>query len=138
MTSPDQKPVKRSVTKSGRVQQTVVYERERPPAHDSLGERDAELWIASVLLFGLGDLVTTGAGIAITGVSESNHLVASLIGAHGFESFVVAKVFAILAFYGLSMVIPRPHSVGVPMALSVLGLAVTSWNAVVVTSVLLF
>lgn len=129
--------VRRCVTKPPRVPRSDVSVRDSVPRFESLDEQDAKLWVASVALFGLGDLVTTGVGLSVAGVAETNHAVATLVGSHGFGTFVALKGLVLLAFYGVSTRLPSSHAVGVPMALTTLGLAVTLWNCLVVAVALL-
>lgn len=90
------------------------------------------LWSSAVLLFVVGDLLTTGLGFA-AGAIEANPLPrmvltqfdsVSMVGA-----FMVLWKGSVVAFFGyLYVVTPRPHRLGIPIGLTVLGLAVVVWN----------
>jgi len=95
-----------------------------------------ELWLAAVALFGVGDLATTGAGLAL-GASELNPLPNLVIQRHGFASIVVLKAASLGGCRALWRLVPRPHRLGVPLGLSVVGATVTAWNLFVVVVALL-
>ncbi|MBX0297864.1 DUF5658 family protein [Haloarcula nitratireducens] len=88
----------------------------------------ASVWALAIVLFGLGDILTTGIGLRIGGVVETNPIPRlffhhSVLGAMG-----ALKLAAFGGFYVLWKLVPRPHSLGVPLGLAILGGIVTSWN----------
>lgn len=93
--------------------------------------RRERVWIAAVLLFGVGDVVTTSVGLATGGVAEIGPATAPLIAAYGLGAMLAVKLLAFGVFFLLWRVVPRPHCAGVPVGLALLGLAVTAWNLVV-------
>ena len=95
------------------------------------------LWFLAVGFFGIGDLVTTAIGLRLDGIIEAGPLVGPLIGQYGIGSLFVLKLLALTVSYGIWQLVPAPHRVGVPLGLAVLGMVVTGWNAVVVSTVLL-
>lgn len=100
------------------------------PAHDLSGLRE-ELWGLTLLFFCVGDLVTTQVGLSMQGVVEAGPVVAPVLRAYGFAAMLGLKGATLGLFYGLSRLLPEPHSLGVPLGLSLLGLFVTGWNLVV-------
>mgnify|MGYP006275828315 FL=1 len=94
------------------------------------------LWLLAVGFFGVGDLVTTAVGLRLSGVVEAGPLVGPLIDRYGVGSLFVLKSLALAGSYGVWRVVPAPHRIGVPLGLAVLGVAVTGWNTVIVSTVL--
>lgn len=86
------------------------------------------VWMFAVLLFGVGDLVTTlfliHSGVAV----ESHPLAAMVFDQVGVWIAVPWKVVAIALFYGLYTVVPGRIAIGVPIGLALLGGCVTIWN----------
>jgi hypothetical protein len=97
---------------------------------DKLDTLEGWLWLIAVLFFGVGDVVTTGIGLDLTGVSEIGPL-RSVILRHGVFAIVGLKLVTFAACYVLWRVVPRPHAVGVPLGLALLGVPVTGWNVAV-------
>ncbi|MBX0297629.1 DUF5658 family protein [Haloarcula nitratireducens] len=92
----------------------------------------ASIWALAILLFGVGDLITTGVGLRVGGVVETNPIPRlffqySVLGAMG-----ALKIAAFGGFYVCWRLVPRPYSMGIPLGLAVLGGVVTSWNLRVV------
>jgi hypothetical protein len=96
------------------------------------------LWVVAIAFYGVGDLVTTAIGLRISGIVEAGPLVGPLVDRYGVVSLFVLKLGTLAASYGIWQLIPTPHRTGVPLGLAVLGVAVTGWNIVVVSTVLLF
>ena len=87
------------------------------------------LWVIAVLSFGVGDVVTTGIGLGVPGVTEVGPVVASYVGWHPFAAIVGVKLVVFGGALLLWMSVPRPHRVGVPLGLFLVGTVVTVWNA---------
>jgi hypothetical protein len=94
------------------------------------------LWVVAVAFFGIGDLVTTAIGLQINGVVEAGPVVASVIELYGIGGILLVKLLTIGGSYGVWRAISGPHRVGVPLGLAVLGVVVTSWNTVIVSTAL--
>jgi len=103
------------------------------PTLDLPRPSDRDLWIASLLFFGIGDLLTTGIGLELLGVAEGNHLIAALVERHGFAALALVKLLVLGGCYALWRWLPRAHRSGVPLGLATLGVLVTGWNTVVLT-----
>lgn len=90
-------------------------------------DRDAQLWLAAVLLFGVGDLATTiyflSAGLNV----EGNPLAVAVL-QHGYLWLVVWKVGVFAGFWLLYRHAPREIRIGVPLGLTLLGAVITAWN----------
>lgn len=98
----------------------------RPVEHSAtLHER---YWVAAILLFGVGDVVTTSVGLGIGGLSEIGPFTAPLLQQYGLGAMVGLKLAAFGGFYLLWRTVPRPHCAGVPLGLALLGASVTAWN----------
>ncbi|MBX0297860.1 hypothetical protein [Haloarcula nitratireducens] len=102
---------------------------QRPCALESSA---AHMWILALLLFGLGDIVTTALGLHVAGVVET-HPIAQVFFQYSVLGTMGALKLAVFGgFYGIWKLVPRPHSLGIPLGLAVLGGIVTSWNLRVV------
>lgn len=86
------------------------------------------LWGLAILFFGLGDVVSTVIGLNGGQLAEVGPLVAPIIEEYGFGALVGLKLGTFIICYGLWRLTPRPHRVGVPLGLAVLGILVTAWN----------
>ena len=113
-----------------------MYERAASSAAP-LGDSQAVLWVAGVLFFGVGDLLTTVVGLQVGGVTERNVVPALLIGQYGLAGMIGLKLFAFGGCYALWRVVGRPHRLGVPLGLALLGVVVTFWNLRVLLAVML-
>ena len=86
------------------------------------------LWASATLTFGVGDLVTTLVGIALLGAVEANPLPAAIINEVGLWILVPLKALSLLAFAALYLTAPREWRVGVPIALTLVGLLILANN----------
>lgn len=89
------------------------------------------LWVAAIVFFGIGDLVTTIIGLKVGNVAEVGPVVAPLIDLYGLGILGFLKLGAIGVCYVLWRWIPDPYAVGTPLGLAVLGLLVTGWNILI-------
>jgi hypothetical protein len=99
-----------------------------------IGGNHRILWVAAVLLYGVGDTATTFWGLSIGGVAEAGAVAGPLIGAHGPFALVGIKLIVFLAFSLVWQLLRTPGRVAVPFALAVVGGVVTAWNLVVIAS----
>lgn len=97
----------------------------------------SQIWLLAVLFFGVGDVVTTGLGIGMLGVTEAGPVTAPLVRQYGLGVLPVLKVAVFGAGYLLWKTVPRPHCVGVPLGLTVVGISATGWNLHVLVVALL-
>lgn len=101
----------------------------RPVSFSTPGE--PRLWLLAVVLFGVGDLVTTSAGLGV-GAAEVNPLARFLIARHGLGAMVALKLLSLGCCLGLWSIAPRPYRLGIPLGLAILGGLVNAWNVLVV------
>jgi hypothetical protein len=92
----------------------------------------ARLWALAFLFFCVGDVATTQVGLSIHGVVEAGPVVAPVLREYGMAAMVGLKAATVGLFYGLAAVLPEPHSIGVPLGLTLVGVSVTGWNLVVI------
>lgn len=85
-------------------------------------------WVAAVLLFGFGDVVTTVVGIELLGAVEGNALPAAALETWGIWVLVPFKLGALGAFALVYHYSPRLYRTGIPIGLAVLGAGVVGWN----------
>lgn len=91
-------------------------------------------WVGAVAFFVGGDLATTFVGLRLPTVVEAGPVTTWLITGYGVGLIVPVKLGVVAGLYGLSRVVPRPHSVGVPLGLCALGVVVTVWNSAVIAA----
>jgi hypothetical protein len=100
-----------------------------------LGEWSDHLWVAAVLLYGVGDTGATLWGLSTSGVAEGGPIAGPLLHAYGPLGLVGLKVVVFGGFYLVWRFVRTPGKVAVPLALAVAGGAVTAWNLVVIGTV---
>lgn len=97
-----------------------------------LGDNERLLWVAAIVLYGVGDAITTGIGLSATGATEIGPVVAPLVDRHGPATLVGVKAAIFALFYVAWRALWTPARVAVPLALTVVGGAVTAWNAAMI------
>lgn len=95
------------------------------------------LWIVAVGFYGIGDLVTTAIGLRVSGVVEASPVVGPLLDLFGVGTLFVLKGVTLTASYAVWHLVPDPHRTGVPLGLAVVGVTVTGWNIVILSTALL-
>lgn len=101
---------------------------------ETIADRTAALWVAAVLLYGVGDTATTVWGLSAGGVAEAGPVAAPLVAAHGAPVLVGLKVAVFGVFLGAFRALRTPGRSAVPLALVVVGAAVTLWNLFVIAN----
>jgi hypothetical protein len=96
-----------------------------------VGGNAREIWIAAVLLYGIGDTATTFWGLSVGGVAEAGPVAKPFIQSYGRYVLVVVKVF-----YLVWRLLRTPGRVAVPFALALVGGVTTLWNAIVILAAL--
>ena len=99
-----------------------------------LVDRERTLWLIAVLTYGVGDTTTTIWGLSVVGVAETGPIVAPLVDAYGLVGLLAAKVGSLCGFAAIWWVLWSPPRSAVPLALSVVGIAVTGWNLVTIVA----
>lgn len=95
------------------------------------------LWLIACFFFGVGDVVTTGVGVGIVGVAESNPFITTLLQQYGFSALGALKLGTLGGCYFVWRHLSRPHCVGIPLGLAVVGVSVTAWNLHIVIAALI-
>lgn len=90
------------------------------------------VWLLAIVTFGLGDILTTIAGLHMSIIVEASPVAAQIIGANGLGFIYVVKLSTFVIFYLLWKFSPDPHRIGIPLGLSLLGVVVTTWNLSVI------
>lgn len=101
-----------------------------------LGGNDRQVWIAAIVLYGIGDTVTTLCGISIGGITEAGPIAGPLIEEYGRSGLIGVKAIVFPAFYVVWRLLKTPGRVAVPLALVLVGGIVTAWNLLVIASML--
>lgn len=96
----------------------------------------AAWWAAAVLLFGVGDVVTTVVGVETGRAAEASPVVAWLLEQYGPAVMVPLKLFTFGVFYLGWRLFPSPYRLGFPLGLTVVGALATGWNLVVLSGTL--
>lgn len=94
-------------------------------------ERQTLLWGAAVLFYGVGDAVTTVAGLRADAAAEAGPLALFALAGGGVAGFLLAKLLFIGVCFALWRAVRTPGRVAVPLALAVAGVLVTAWNLTV-------
>lgn len=97
------------------------------------------LWSVSIVLWVVGDALTTIVGLQL-GAVERSPLAAIAIGEFGLLSILLLKLLALGLFGILYLSVRRRKevwSIGIPVGLALLGAAVTAHNSVTLARVLL-
>jgi hypothetical protein len=87
---------------------------------------DAGLWVLAVLVFGVGDVITTTVGIRYFGLKETNPIVVRLVGPYprihetlAFKGAVLG--LAVLVDIAIGAVVGFPASILVPLVILAVG-----------------
>lgn len=106
-----------------------------PSAVGTLADhRHGLCWAAALLAFGLGDILTTGAGLSM-GLVEANPVAGGLLATHGIAGVVGLKA-AMFAFAGgVYAALSSPKRLGIPAGLALVGVSVTAWNGLMLAVV---
>lgn len=99
-----------------------------------LASRQQLVWAAALLLYGVGDTVTTFWGLTTGGIAEAGPVAAPLMESYGRYALLAVKAATFAAFYLLWRLVRTPGRMAVPLALATVGALVTAWNIVVVAS----
>lgn len=102
-------------------------------AFEAVAERQHLLWILAVLLYGIGDTVTTLWGLSTGGVAEAGPVVAPFVESHGRWALAAVKLVVFAGFYLVWRLLRSPGRAAVPAALALVGGVVSAWNLVVIT-----
>ena len=101
---------------------------------EQLAARERLLWVAAVLLYGVGDTVTTAVGLRTQGAREIGPIAGPVLEAAGIVGLVGLKGGFVAACVGLWYLANTPGRVAIPLALSVAGGGVTLWNLTVLAT----
>jgi len=101
-----------------------------------VGGNERRIWIAAILLYGIGDTVTTFWGLSTGGISEAGPIAKPLVDAYGHSALVLIKAIAFPLFYVVWRLLRTPGRIAVPFALAFVGMVVTIWNLLVIASAL--
>lgn len=93
---------------------------------------EQQWWLLAVLLYGVGDYVTTVLAVRRRDVVEANPAVVALLSEQPSPlGFAVLKCGALLVcFLGFLSISTSPIAIGVPIGIAVLGAVVTASNTV--------
>lgn len=97
-----------------------------------LNTNQLTLWVGALLLYGLGDLVTTTVGLSQQGIAEIGPVAGPVVDAYGTTGLVGLKSATLLGSYAAWRLVSGPHRIGIPLGLVVVGTAVTGWNTAMI------
>jgi hypothetical protein len=92
------------------------------------------LWVVAFLFYGLGDAVTTLLGLRGDGASEAGPVALYALEHGGTPGFLAVKFAFIGVCFLAWYLVDTPGRVAIPLALAVVGVAVTAWNLVVLAT----
>lgn len=101
-----------------------------------IATRERLVWVSAIVLYGVGDTVTTFWGLSIGGVAEAGPIAGPAVEAYGRGALLGIKVVTFALFSLAWRMLWTPGRVAVPLALAVVGGVVTVWNLLVVASAL--
>lgn len=90
------------------------------------------LWSLAIVFFVVGDLLTTGIGLASGQIAEVGPIGAPVVNHYGFVGMVALKLVVVGLSYLAWRWISDPERIGIPLGLLFVGTLVTGWNALVV------
>lgn len=96
---------------------------------------DQHLWLAALVTFGAGDVITTGYGLQLQGVEEEQPASEAVLDATGTEGMVAVKAAVFLAAYLAYHNVPSEYRAGIPLGLALLGVLVVTNNSAVIAQV---
>ena len=101
-----------------------------------LADIERPLWVAAVLLYGIGDTATTFLGLSTGGAAEAGPVAGPFIHAYGPVALLGIKAVVFVLFYVAWQGLRTPGRTAVPLALAVVGGLVTTWNLLVLSGTL--
>lgn len=96
-----------------------------------LSAAETPLWLAAVVLYGVGDFVTSSVGIGTGRAAEAGPVAVGLVDHYGLVGLLALKVGTFALAYAVWRLARASDRVAVPLALVVVGAAVTLWNLLV-------
>lgn len=120
------------ITDEGMAEDLLETVRSGRPAGGHLRDTHSQLWLVTLLFFCVGDLVTTHAGLSLPGIVEAGPVVGPVLREYGLVAMLGLKGATVVLCYGLYRAVPEPQSLGVPLGMAALGVAVTGWNLVII------
>jgi hypothetical protein len=97
-----------------------------------LGDVRGTLWGLAFLFFCVGDVATTHVGLSMQGIVEAGPIVGPVLREYGLAAMLGLKGATVGLFYGAARPLPAPHSLGIPLGLTIVGVLVTAWNLIVI------
>jgi hypothetical protein len=101
-----------------------------------LDGKDRQIWIAAIVLYGIGDTVTTFWGLSAGGIAEAGPIAGPLIEEYGRSALIGVKGVVFPSFYIVWRLLRTPGRIAVPFALAFVGGVVTVWNLLVIANIL--
>lgn len=86
------------------------------------------LWTAAILLYGVGDTVTTLWGLSTSGVAEAGPVASPVIESYGRYGLVALKLVVVSTFYLAWRGVDSIGRAAIPLALATVGGVVSVWN----------
>lgn len=97
-------------------------------------ENQSVLWVLAVVLYGIGDTITTLVGLQSDGATEGGPVALYVLGQGGIPGFLLLKIGFIGVCVLIWWLVRTPGRVAIPLALVVVGAVVTGWNLIVLLS----
>lgn len=98
---------------------------------DALRHRQRVLWVLAVCFYGVGDGVTTVAGLRATHAAEVGPLALHALSIGAVPGIALLKTGLLGVAFLAWTAVESPGRVAIPLSLAVVGVAVTCWNLLV-------
>jgi len=99
--------------------------------------RDKAVWIAVLIFFVVGDILTTYIGLSLPFIGEASPIAGPLYYSYGFLPLILLKVGFTGGMYLLWRQIDSLSRMGIPLGLALVGLFATVWNSIQIGMVLM-
>jgi hypothetical protein len=97
-----------------------------------MSSRDDLLWTTAIATYGIGDIITTQAALEEhPAVFEGNDVATVVLDRFGPEGMILMKVGVLMVASAAYDELPEPERIGIPIGLSLLGIAIVANNTMV-------
>lgn len=101
---------------------------------EKLQKYEREVWVIAILIYGVGDLVTTFVGLRHPDIIEIGPIAQIVISRFNQLALLPFKVVVFAVFGSVWYLLPPSYRLGVPYGIATAGVLVVSWNIFVMVS----
>lgn len=99
---------------------------------DNLAQHELGFWFAAIFWYGLGDSVSTLVGLQYADVAEIGPVAGPVMESFGTGGLIGIKLLFFAVTGTAWYLLTRPTRVAIPIAITIVGTAVTVWNVFVI------